>query len=278
LSEDVLAGEIHEAVKRGEIEKVKSILSAEPYLLDAPDILGHTPLSLSAIYAQWSIFHFLLESGANINIVTKSKSTVLHCICQHNKPDMLELSLKNGASSCLSVRDVFGEYSPMLRAVQRDCKDIIAMLFEVGVSPDEVTKEGWNALHLAAKCGHRHLYGLLIEKGVSLDVKDNFGKKPMEYDFKRPEPISINKELYKEYIGRYTWEGAPEGLCIRIFIEGESLILDDYGLDKLYPIGEDEFYCSKNPWTLKFFRDHSGEVNCVELTFLRRSVIVNKVF
>jgi len=85
-------------------------------------------------------------------------------------------------------------------------------------------------------------------------------------------------KLFEEYIGRYTWEGATEGLGIRIFLDGETLMLDDYGLDELYPIGEDLFYCSQNPWTLKFYRNNSGEVDRVELTFLRRSVIVNKIF
>ena len=259
-------------------DKVKLILTADPNLIDTPDIIGHTPLSLSATYARWDIFQFLLEAGADVHIITRSNTTVAHSVCQHNCPDMLELLLQKGGPPCLKIRDVYGEYTPMLRAVQRGCKDVIAYLLENGSRPDESTREGWNALHLAAKCGHRHLYDLLIDKGVSPDAKDNEGKTPMEYDFKRPDPIPIDLKLFEEYIGRYTWEGATEGLGIRIFLDGETLMLDDYGLDELYPIGEDLFYCSQNPWTLKFYRNNSGEVDRVELTFLRRSVIVNKIF
>lgn len=278
LPHPVSADEIHDAVRVGDLNRIKQILAADPNLLNTPDIIGHTPLSLSATYARWDIFQYLLEAGADVQIRTKSNTTVAHSVCQHNRPDMLERLLISGGSACLKVRDVYGEYTPMLRAVQRGCKDVIAYLLENGSNPDESTREGWNALHLAAKCGHRHLYGLLIEKGVSMDKKDNNGKIPMEYDFRRPDPIPFDQKLYKDYIGHYTWEGAPEGLGIRIFLDGETLMLDDYGLDELYPIGEDLFYCSQNPWTLQFFRNNRGEVDRVELTFLRRSVIVNKVF
>ncbi len=278
LNHLVSAAEIHDAVRNGDINTVKLILTSDPNQLNSPDIIGHTPLSLSATYARWNIFQFLLEAGADVNIITRSNSTVAHSVCQHNRPDMMEVLLQKGGSSCLKIRDVYGEYTPMLRAVQRGCKEVIAYLLENGSSPDESTREGWNALHLAAKCGHRHLYGLLIEKGVSMDAEDSDGKTPMEYDFRRPDPIPVDQILYKDYIGRYTWEGAPEGLGIRIFMDGETLMLDDYGLDEIYPIGEDMFYCSQNPWTLKFLRDNSGEVDRVELTFLRRSVMVNKIF
>jgi len=271
------AAEIHDAVKHGDLDRVKLILTSNPNLIDTPDIIGHTPLSLSATYAYWDIFQYLLEAGANVNIITKSNTTIAHSVCQHNRPDMLELLLQKGASPCLKIGDIYGEYTPMLRAVQRGCKDVIAYLLDNGSSPDESTREGWNALHLAAKCGHRHLYGLLIEKGVSLDKKDNDGKTPMEYDFHRPDPIPFDQKLYEDYIGRYTWEGAPEGLGTTVFLKDGSLMLDDYSLNELYPIGEDLFYCSQDPWTLKFHRDQSGVVDRVELFFLRRSVTVNKM-
>lgn len=272
------AAEIHDAVRNGDFNKVKLILTSDSNQLNIPDIIGHTPLSLSATYARWEIFQYLLEAGADVHILTGSNTTVAHSVCQHNRPDMMELLLQKGGSPCLKIEDVYGEYTPMLRAVQRGCKDMVAFLLENGSSPDESTREGWNALHLAAKCGHRHLYGLLIEQDVPLDSTDNDGKIPMDYDFRRPDPVPFDHELYMDYPGHYSWEGAPEGLGIRIFMNGETLMLDDYGLDELYPIGEDLFYCSQNPWTLKFYRDNSGEVNRVELFFLRRSVMVYKVF
>ena len=273
----VFAGGIHDAARQGDIERVKSILASDASQLNAEDYIGHTPLTLSAAYAHWDLLQFLLEAGADVNHITRTRATVMHCASCHDRPDMVALLFEKGGASCLTVKDVFGEYTPMLRAVQRGSKNVIALLFEKGARPDEATKEGWNALHLAAKCGHRQLYELLIEKGVSLVALDQDGNTPMAYDFRRPDPIPMDPGAYDEFVGFYTWHGAPEGLGVTIFLHEDGLMLDDNGLDRIYPIAEDTFYCSHNPWQVKFFRDETDVVHRVELTFLRRSVMLNKV-
>lgn len=206
-----------------------------------------------------------------------TQTTPMHTVCFHDKPDMIELLFQYGGAKCLQKKDIFGEYTPMLRAVQCGSKDVISLLFEKGANPEEKTKEGWNALHLASICGHRHLYGLLIDNGVSLDEKDLEGKKPMEYDFKRPEIISVDTSLLGEYKGRYTWEGKPDNPGVDVFIMNGNLILDDYAFNELYPIGRDVFYCTKNPWEIRFIRKENGQVVNLELCFLRQKVILNKL-
>lgn len=270
------SAEIHEAVRKGNLAEVKSILQSADTLLNAPDIIGHTPLSLSAAYAQWEIFQYLLEAGADVNIITKANATPMHSACQYNRPDMVKILFDRGGAPCMDVRDVFGEYTPMLRAVQRGCGDVVAFLFERGADPDEATKEGWNALHLAAKCGHRHLYDMLVEKGVSQTARDNEGKAPMEYDWRRPEAVGIDPKQHKDYVGRYVWKGAPEGLGVRVFIQDGCLILDDYSLNELYAIDTDTFYCSRDPWKVMFYRNDEDDVERIELFFLRRSVVLDR--
>jgi len=270
--------DIHKAVRDGNLETVKSILSSHPNLLNAKESrVGHTPLTLSAAYGFWDIFQYLLKLGADVNIITKANTTPLHCACQNNRPDMLELLLAKGGASSLKVKDVFGEYTPMLRAVQRGHKEAVIFLFEKGASPQETTKEGWNALHLAAKCGHRQLYEMLQQKGVSLNAKDHDGKTPMEYDRQRPEPIPMDPNLYEDYVGFYSWRSAPNGPGVKIFISNGSLMLDDNSLNKIYPIAEDTFFCDHDPWKVKFSRNNMGLVDKIELHFLRRRVLLDKV-
>jgi hypothetical protein len=271
-----VAGNIHQAARKGDLERVKSLLSLDAKQLNAQDQLGDTPLSLSAAYARWDLLRYLLEAGADVNVITRTNSTSVHCACYHDRADMVELLLQKGGAPCLQVKDVFGEYTPMLRAVQRGNRNVVSFLLERGVSPDEATKEGWNALHLAAKCGHRHLYGLLIEQGVSLDAKDQSGNTPMEYDFRRPDPTPLNANRYVDYVGRYSWQGKPEGPGVDIFIQENELLLDDNSINPIYPIGQDLFYCSHDPWEVKFLRSDAGEIDRVELVFLRRSVVLEK--
>jgi hypothetical protein len=269
--------EIHDAAKRGDLEAVRAILAANPTQLDAGGINGHTPLTLSAAYGRWDVLRYLLDAGADVNAVTRASTTALHCVSHHDRPDMVALLLRRGAGPSLSVQDIFGEYTPMLRAVQSGSKDVVALLLTMGARPDEVTREGWNALHLAAVCGHRHLYGLLIAEGVSLDTEDRSGKRPMEYDHRRPDPIAVDSGRYGELVGRYTWQGASDGPGVDIFLLDGELVLDDFSHNRIYPIADDTFYCTQNPWKLTFIRDDTGTVAGVELSFLRRNVLLQRL-
>lgn len=269
--------EIHMAVREGNLEKVKEVLTVRPELLNAREKIGHTPLNLSAVYAKWDIFRYLLDAGADVNIITLSNTTVMHAVCQHDRPDMAALLIKKEGDPCLKVKDIYGGYTPMLRAVQSGCRNMVEFLLRNGAIPGEVTSEGWNALHLAAKCGHRHLYTILKENGVDVDATDDAGNKPMDYDFERPEQVIPDNIDINEYTGNFTWEGAPQGFYLTFFLENGILFLDDYSINELYPIGQDLFYCTKNPWQIKFTRDDKNVISRVELIFLRRIVTLIKI-
>lgn len=268
--------EIITAAKTGDLKKIRQILRKSPESINVRDKIGHTPLSISAIYSHWDAFRYLIEEGADVSVITNTNSTVLHAICQHDRPDMAALLLNSGGSMCLTVKDVFGGYTPMLRAVQSGNEEIIRFLLDNGADTNEHTNEGWNALHLAAICGHRSLYKVLLEKGISVHAVDNAGKKPMDYDKGRPEALQIDMDL-NDYVGNYTWKGAPDGFFVTMYIERETLFLDDYSINELYPIGKDIFYCTKNPWKIEFLRDTNKIVNGVKLYFIRQSVPLYKM-
>lgn len=116
LAGSVAAGGIHDAARKGDLHELISILSINPTQLDAQDQLGDTPLTLSAAYARWEVFRHLLDSGADVNVITRTNSTPMHCACYHDCPEIVELLLQRGAAPSLQVKDVFGEYTPMLRA------------------------------------------------------------------------------------------------------------------------------------------------------------------
>ena len=54
------------------------------------------------------------------------------------------------------------------------------------------------------------------------------------------------------------------------------LFLDDIYYNEIYYVGDDIFYCVKQPWRLEFFRNESGVIDTLILTFLRRSVVLKK--
>jgi hypothetical protein len=263
------AESIHDAIRHGDRATVASILESNPALIQATDTVGYTPLHFAAAYAQWDILEFILERGAPVNVEARDRCTPLHCACMYDEPRAIALLLRHGADSSLAGRDIYGEYTPLLRAAQRGCAGVIALLLERGADPAAVTREGWSALHLAALSGHGALFDLLIRGGVPEDIMDRQGRRYRECVLERPARISIDGDLLDDYIGAY-------GPFVSVLEEHGRLLLDDHSLNELYPIGKDTFFCDRDPWKAAFRRDERGEVDGVELFFLRRSVFVDK--
>jgi ankyrin repeat protein len=59
----------------------------------------------------------------------------------------------------------------MYKAADNDRTDVVALLLELGVSPD-VAHGGWVGLHSAAHNGSVRVAKLLIERGATVDVRD----------------------------------------------------------------------------------------------------------
>jgi hypothetical protein len=265
------ADEIHEAAKRGDIEKVRSILSNDKSQLEAKDRVGYTPLNWAAMRAKWDMVKFLLDMGANVNSLGFDKCTSLHCAAHHDNKDIIELLINKGAD--LSLKNAWGN-TPLHVATQRGCAESAAMLIAKGADLQATSNEGWTPLHYAFKCGHKDLRKLLIEAGASKTIKDKYGKTPPEYDFTRPSPIPMDKSKYNDYVGDYAFGG---GFFAKVWIENERLMLEDYAHDEIYPIAKDTFYCKQEPWKITFYRDESCKVDKIALGFQRRTIVCKKV-
>ncbi len=99
----------------------------------------------------------------------------------------------------------------------------------------------------------------------------------MDYDFQRPELIPGDRINLELYTGNYSWDRVPERFYVTFYLDNGILFLDDYSINELYPIGQDLFYSTKNPWRVRFIRDDKNEVRCVELIFLQQSVTLKKM-
>src|SRR3954470_15526723 len=64
-------GEIHEAVKRGNLEKVRTLVVGQPELVSSKDEGGMAPLHYAVQKGRADIAEFLLASGACVNEKSK---------------------------------------------------------------------------------------------------------------------------------------------------------------------------------------------------------------
>jgi hypothetical protein len=89
LIANLRAGEIHDAVAAGDLNKVRALMEADPTLLEAKDDGGNTPLHSACISKPPSftrpvaVASFLLDRGANVNARNEYHHTALYYAAKH---------------------------------------------------------------------------------------------------------------------------------------------------------------------------------------------------
>ena len=60
-------GPIHEAARKGDVNKIKALLQADPKLVADIDKNGDTPLHVACLHGQSAAAQVLIEAGADVN-------------------------------------------------------------------------------------------------------------------------------------------------------------------------------------------------------------------
>ncbi len=167
----VFCSEINKAIEKGDLEKVKALLKADPELISKKGggILNQTPLQDAAFSRQMAIVKFLLAQGADVETKDRSGDTVLgtaHWVGDYAMGDLLQLfvgkagkadltPLMTAALSCdssgvaaalekgadVNARDLADNDALSFAAVSREkdlslqCPDVVTALVKAGADP-----------------------------------------------------------------------------------------------------------------------------------------------
>jgi ankyrin repeat protein len=137
------AGEIHDAAATGDLNKVRSLIEADPTLLEARGDMGLTPLHKACFTGQVAVANFLIAKGADVTARDNFRMTPLHRTCFVPGQD--------------------------LALIQR----------LIGQGAD-VNAEGYNGLtplHWIAKSGDLKAARLLIDHGADINGYDTYSGK-----------------------------------------------------------------------------------------------------
>jgi ankyrin repeat protein len=124
--------DLYDACSVGDTARVRELLEANPSLLNAYTSDGFFPLGLAAFFGQPETVRFLLDRGADVNVVARNpmKVQALHAAAASRKIDT------------------------------------VRMLLEAGAPVNTGQQEGWTALHAAAKHGDVEMARLLLARGA----------------------------------------------------------------------------------------------------------------
>jgi hypothetical protein len=259
---------IVEAAKNGDLQTVKTIMADDPSKLNATDDNRYTALHWACMRAHWDVAEFLIENGADLNLIGGDGGTPINWAVHHDNVEFIKRMVDKGAK--LNIRNQWG-MTELHTAIWRGCIHVVEYLLDRGSDPTIKTNEGWTAMHQAYRSGHDDVIEMLEKRGLSMTEKDNMGRTPQYLYFKKPNPVELSPEELDEYVGDYY---LGDYLMLEIWREGDGLEIMEFGPDAIYPVARDFFYFKQAPWTLIFTRDEEGKIHHAQLSFIRRSYTI----
>ena len=125
----LFGGEIHDAAKSGDLEKVKTLLQDNPDLAFSKDTKGWTPLHEAAFWDRKDVAESLLANKAKVNAKDNYGQTPLHLAAGMGHKDVADLLLVSSAD--VNVASDIGR-TPLHLAAIFDHKDMVELLRQHG--------------------------------------------------------------------------------------------------------------------------------------------------
>ncbi|QBA65184.1 ankyrin repeat domain-containing protein [Muriicola soli] len=148
------------AIRTGDLNKIKSLVKQHPELLTVKDKRGSTPLILGAYYNHQDVVEYLLQKGVNVDEKDGTGNTALMGVCFKGYKDIAELLMKAGAD--VNTTNAMGS-SCLIFAVTFNQLEIAQLLVKHGADIHVRDARGHTALDHAKMQGFRHFQSLLTQ-------------------------------------------------------------------------------------------------------------------
>lgn len=208
-------GPIHDAARKGDANKVKALLQADPKLVGDRDKNGDTPLHVAALHGQLAVAQVLIDAGADVNAknsygaFTPGDLGAVFSSSNHQDPVVLltvhgldTTDMKNGYTPldlCLFANrhkelmqllvakgaDVNAQAAsgatPLFFAVLRDQKDDVQFLLDKGANVNTPDAYGDTILDAALHLQYGSMIQILVDRGADVNAVDQSQHRPLTY-------------------------------------------------------------------------------------------------
>lgn len=145
--------DLYEACAVGELDRVRSLLKADPGLVNQFASDGFQPLGLACFFGHTDLVRFLIESGAELNSPSLNPLQVmpLHSAAAGSWVEIVRMLVTHGASVNARQAD---DFTPLHSAAQNGSLEIIQILVDAGAEVNARDSEGKTPLSFAIAEGH----------------------------------------------------------------------------------------------------------------------------
>jgi ankyrin repeat protein len=177
LAASAFAGEIHEAVRGGNLDAVKRLVAADRSLLATKDSDGSPPLNIAAQAGNLEMTKLLLDLGADVKLGDNENSNALHVGAIGANTAVIDLLLAKGID--VNSADVNG-MTAVLFAGSYNKWDVVKYLASKGAKLDARSTGGSGLVHYAARRGNIDVLKQLAAAGLPLNCgPDQWGATPL---------------------------------------------------------------------------------------------------
>jgi ankyrin repeat protein len=165
-----------DAIKAGEFERVKAMVSAEPTLIDARSRSGDSAILTAVYHRQKEIVNLLVARGAKMSIFDACAAGELECL------ERLLQESASGAVGAPGVNDYSPDgWTPLHLAAFFGHARIAELLLahDADVTARSRGTNGNTPLHAALAGNHKFVAGLLIGHGADVNAPDAQGWRPL---------------------------------------------------------------------------------------------------
>jgi ankyrin repeat protein len=157
---------VYEASALGRAGRLKTILGQSRTRVNQPNPEGFTPLGLAAFFGHGDAVKVLLEHGAAVDQVDRSRfaNTALDAAVAADHADVVRILLAAGAN--VNVRDSV-RATPLHKAAQHGNPEVVRMLLELGADVTAVRDGGNTPLADALAEDHADVAEILRAHGAS---------------------------------------------------------------------------------------------------------------
>jgi len=172
----IFASDLGKAIKDGNIDQVKSILNANPGLLNLKDSQGWTPIIQALNEGQKEIALELIGRGADVSIGDNENTQPIHFAAMIGSIELFELVRSKGIDP--DRKDDNG-ITPLFYSIQGRQPEMSRYLIEKGADLKVVSNTRWSLLLYAVVFGQEETVKLLVAKKADLHQKNQDGFTPL---------------------------------------------------------------------------------------------------